>query len=446
MTDHDSLRTVTVVGLGKLGAPVAATFAAKGHRVFGVDADPERVALVQAGRAPVFEPGLEEQLAAAGPRLVATTDCRTAVLASELTFILVPTPSEPDGGFSLRFVLAACDAIGQALGERTAYHVVVVTSTVMPGHTMGEVRARLEARSGKRCGRDFGLCYGPEFVALGSVIRNVLAPDFVLIGESDEAAGSLLTSFYRTVCENRPPVARMSPVNAEITKLAVNTFVTTKITFANMLARLCESLPGADVDAVTGALGLDSRIGRKYLRGAIGYGGPCFPRDNLALTSVARRQGIAATLAEATDAANRQQVEVLASLVRAKLPPGGRVGILGLAYKPETDVVEESPGLLLARALLAHGVAVVAYDPVAMEGARRALPAEATFAPALEACVAAADVLVVTTPWEVFRGLGPEQLARPGRPRVVIDCWRILDAARCRAAVDYVAIGVGEPA
>ena len=154
---------------------------------------------------------------------------------------------------------------------------MVLTSTVMPGMTGGPVRAALEETSGKRCGEDFGLCYGPEFIALGSVIRDFLNPDFLLIGESDSRSGEILEQLYHVVCENSPPVARMNLINAEITKLAVNTYVTTKISFANMLARICEKLPEANIDVVTSALGRDTRIGQKYLKGAVSYGDPAFP-------------------------------------------------------------------------------------------------------------------------------------------------------------------------
>src|SRR5262249_32804959 len=210
-----------------------------------------------------------------------------------------------------------CEAIGRALRAKQRFHLVVLTSTVMPGTTGGPVRAALEEASGKRVGQDFGLCYGPEFIALGSVIRDFLNPDFVLIGESDLRSGAMLESLYKEVCENDPPVARMNLVNAEITKLSINSYVTTKISFANMLARICEKLPEADVDVVTAALGLDSRIGTKYLKGAVSYGGPCFPRDNRAFAALARQLDAPADLPEATDPFNRAQARVLAALWRA---------------------------------------------------------------------------------------------------------------------------------
>ena len=174
----------------------------------------------------------------------------------------------------------------------------------------------LEKASGKRMGADFGLCYSPEFIALGSVIRDFLNPDMLLIGESDKRAGDFLQSLYAEVCENKPALARMSFVNAEITKLAVNTYVTTKISYANMLARICEKLSGANVDVITSALGLDTRIGSKYLKGAVSYGGPCFPRDNLALAQLAQQLGVPPDLAQTVDRFNRAQISWLADLVQ----------------------------------------------------------------------------------------------------------------------------------
>ena len=435
-------RAVSVLGLGKLGAPMAACFAHKGHRVIGVDTNPETVRLINEGRAPLYEPRLQELIRANRNKIICTENYEEAILSSDITFILLPTPSDQHGGFSLCHVLSACERLGKVLRNKR-YHLVVLTSTVLPGATENEVRPILEANSQKRCGSGFGLCYSPEFVALGSVIHNLLNPDFILIGESDPEAGERLASFYRTICDNQAPVARMNAVNAEITKLAVNTFVTTKITFANMLARVCERIAGADADVVTAALGLDARIGGRYLKGAIGYGGPCFPRDNLAFSFLAQQLGARADLAEATHHANREEVHRLASLVRSKNAKDGSVGILGLAYKPDTDVIEESQGLLLAEALVAARIPVVAYDPAAMNNARHRLNGSLRFAESLETCVKEADVLVITTPWEAFRHLEPALLRRPGSRRVVIDCWRILDLEIVGSVVDYIALGVG---
>ena len=212
-------KKAAVIGLGKLGAPLAACLAANGVTVIGVDDDPLKADAINRQQPPVHEPGLAELLAKTSERLTAVDDIEAAVRDTDITFIVVSTPSEPNGGFSLRYVNPVCEGIGRALARKTEYHVVVLTSTVMPGTTGGHVRQLLERVSGKRVGKDFGLCYSPEFIALGSVIRDFLNPDMLLIGESDARAGDFLQSLYADVCENKPAVARMSFVNAEITKL-----------------------------------------------------------------------------------------------------------------------------------------------------------------------------------------------------------------------------------
>ncbi|MCX5661528.1 MAG: nucleotide sugar dehydrogenase [Planctomycetota bacterium] len=449
---HDApsaLPRLCVVGLGKLGSPIAACLAAKGFTVVGVDTDPAKIDAIKQGKSPVFEPGLDEMLARTAGRLTATADLAAATHATDVTFIIVPTPSEADGGFSLRFALPACRTIGQALRSKETPHLVVMTSTVMPGATDGPLRQALEQSSGRRCGDGWGLCYSPEFVALGSVIRDFLSPDFLLIGQSDAASGDRLESILRQTVENKPAVARVDSVNAELTKLAVNTFVTTKITYANMIAEICHRLPGANVDQVTAALGLDTRIGAKYLRGAVGYGGPCFPRDNAALSSLARELGAQARLAEVVDQTNRHGVQRIADLVYSHLPSGptrGRVAVLGLSYKPHTDVTEQSQGLLLARTLADAGLDVTVFDPAAMNNAKAVLHDAVKYAADLRQAVEAGDVVVAITPWEEFKTIEPTWLSRPASPRVLIDCWRYLDAAALSAVTNYVPLGIGPEA
>ena len=424
---------------------MAACFAAGGLPVIGVDSDILKVEAVERGEAPVFEPGLQEFIQANLQRLSASTGIRRAVLETQITFIVVATPSQPDGGFSLHYVLPACEQIGQALQAKGDFHVVVLTSTVMPGATEGPVREVLERASGKVAGRDFGLCYGPEFIALGSVIRDFLNPDFVLIGESDARSGAILEALYQKVCRNAPPVARMGLVSAEVAKLAVNTYVTTKISFANMLARICEKLPGADVDAVTGALGMDSRIGHRYLKGAISYGGPCFPRDNRALIALARRVGAPANIAEVTDSFNRAQIRWLADVASMHCNGERSVSILGLTYKPNTDVVEAAPGVLLAQELISRGIAVTAYDPAGGRRAETLLEGAARIAESAEECVQAAEVVVVTTPWPEFIHLRPEIWSanhhKRCTPRTVLDCWNVLGQLRGRPGIRHVRFG-----
>jgi UDPglucose 6-dehydrogenase len=433
---------ISVIGLGKLGCPLAALLASKGHSVVGADLSQDLVATVNAGKAPFDEPLLQDYLDQAGSRLTATTSPEDAAAATDVSMIIVPTPSSADGTFSNRFVLGAIEAIGRGLKRKDGYHMVVVISTVMPGSCEGEIRSALEAHSGRSLGPSLGLCYSPEFVALGSVFRNMLTPDMVLIGQSDPQAGDELAVIYGSVVENAPAVCRMNLVNAELTKISVNTYVTTKISYANMLSELCERLPGADVDAVTAAIGMDSRIGSKYLKGALGYGGPCFPRDNRAFSVLAQRLGAQALIAEATDAVNRRQVARLEAAVTAALGDGGTVAILGLSYKPDTPVIEESQSMDLARLLIAAGHRVVVYDPAAMPEALAALP---QLVPAASAAGAAAlaDVVVIGAAWAEFKLLPCESLKRADRRVKIVDPWRLLPVETFGSVADVVWLGQG---
>jgi UDPglucose 6-dehydrogenase len=320
---------------------------------------------------------------------------------------------------------------------------VVLTSTVMPGSTGGEVRQALERASGKTCGQHFGLCYSPEFIALGSVIRDFYFPDFLLIGESDARSGEMLAEIYRRTCKNSPFVARMNFINAEITKLAVNTYITTKISYANMIARLCEKLAEADATVVTNALGLDTRIGPRYLKGAVSYGGPCFPRDNRALAALAARVGASSGLAEATDAFNQAQIRLLAKMVASHRTGDGAIGILGITYKPDTDVVEEAFGLLLAQQLSSEGHRVEVFDPSA--DAARCLSdcKNIRCAASARECISRSEVVVLATPWQEFREIPAMDWASTNGARTVIDCWRVLDQLKGVEGVRYVPLGAG---
>jgi UDPglucose 6-dehydrogenase len=443
------VKSISVIGLGKLGSPLAACLAARGLRVIAADVDPRKVDATNRGEPAVHEPGLAELIRESEGRLRATADVEAAVSDSEVTFIVVGTPSEASGGFSLRYVLPACEKIGNAMRKKQEFHLVVLTSTVMPGDTEREVKPALEKASGKRCGIGFGLCFSPEFIALGSVIRDFYNPDFVLIGESDVRSGDMLAEIYKHVCKNSPQMARMNFVNAEVTKLAVNTFVTTKISFANMIARLCEKLPGAEANVVTAALGKDTRIGSKYLNGGISYGGPCFPRDNRAFSALAASLGSFSDLAEATDRFNRAQIKWLAELVKKHLAAesaAALVGILGLTYKPNTDVVEESVGVLLTQELSASGIPVSVYDP-STDKTPAAIDCKGVrYATSAAECIAAADVVVLATPWQAFKEIPALAWARVSEPRVVIDCWQALGSLDGAEGVRYVCLGSGSEA
>jgi UDPglucose 6-dehydrogenase len=432
----------SVVGLGKLGASMAAAIASHGLDVVGVDVNRHAVDLLNNGKPPIQETDLEQVIQQNLTHLRATSDYADAVLNSDVTFVVVPTPSDERGAFSISYAEEAFHEVGRALARKNDYHLVVLTSTVLPGATRYGLIPVIEQASGKVCGRDFGVCYSPEFIALGTVIRDFLNPDFTLIGEFDARAGETLQQCYAPIFENNPPVRRMSLENAELTKIALNAFVTTKITFANMLASLCERIPGGDVDAVSNALGLDHRIGRSYLAGGMGFGGPCFPRDNVALGFVARELDTVDTLPGITHSLNEARPDALIERLQPFIRPGVGVSVFGLSYKPLSHVIEQSHSVKIIRRLLSLGARVTAYDPLAGPAARQEFGESVRVANTAAECLDGAEVVILTTPDPAFRNLTKEELGGAGQGAVFLDVWRMMDADLVSSCgLRYIATG-----
>ncbi len=383
---------ISVVGIGRLGICFAAVFANRQHRVISVDINEERVQEINERRLETMEPFLADYLRAS-EELEATTDYGYAVANTDVTFIVVNTPSRPDGDFSNEQVESALKSMSPALREKKD-HLVVVASTVMPGSMRNFSRLLSMPH--------IGLCYNPSFIAQGDIIRGIEEPDLVLIGESDSWSGDLLQSLWDETLRVRLPIARMSWENAELTKITLNAYITMKISFANTLAEMCERLRGGDVDLVTKAIGLDSRISGEYLKGALGYGGPCFPRDNRAFSRAASTLGVEAPLASIVDIVNKRQIERVLGLVEGL--PGEKV-VLGLTYKPGTDIIEESQAAEITERLGAKW-----YDPSGCSYT-------------LDEVLKDAGVVVIATPWPEF-----ERLRREDFPEdcFVVDCWRLL--------------------
>lgn len=415
----------SVIGLGKLGCSMAAAIASRGIEVIGVDINQRTVEMLNAGHAPVQETNLELIIQENKHRLYATLNHEEAILNSDISFVIVPTPSDEKGAFSLQYAKWAFRKIGKSIAKKNDYHLVVLTSTVLPGSTRYGLLPVLETESGKTCGTDFGLCYSPEFIALGSVIQDFLNPDFTLVGEFDDHSGNILEECYSKIMMHSPPCKRMSIENAELAKLALNTFITTKITYANMLAELCEQIPGGDVDIVTDAIGTDSRIGRRYLTGAMGYGGPCFPRDNVALSFFAKAMGTKAEIAETTHLLNQSLIGKFTRRFLEKIDRSKTIAVLGMAYKPYSHVIEESHSVFLARSLANAGIRVVVYDPLSGDLVRGELKDKVVVLNTLKDCLEQADIYMITTPDPEFKALTANDFK--GKHVTVVDFWRILD-------------------
>ncbi|WP_263834154.1 nucleotide sugar dehydrogenase [Salinibacter sp.] len=412
--------SASVVGLGNLGACLAASLAHGGISVRGVDVDEDVVRAFQDERAPYDEPDLLQYIREGSQNLRATTDY-SVISETDVTFLFVNTPSRDDGGYSLESVRKAARSIGEQLAGMDDYHLVVLRSTVMPGTTTGELRDILENASGKTAGKDFGLCYCPEFTAVGKVISLMENPDFFLIGEYDERSGEVLSDLYREWVDEPSPVRRTDPVSAEIVKMAINTYVTTKISFANNLAQICDGI-GGDVDEVTDIITDDWRINGNFFTAGTAYGGPCFPRDNKAFTALAEAAGTAAPLAAATDQVNRNHTSWIAKKVRDVTPPSGSVGILGMAFKPGVTSTRESQGRKLVSELQDE-FNMHCYDSMGAEALRRQFNEEVIIEESIPDVISQASTVIITVRRDEY---APKSLYE-NNDVVVVDPWRFLE-------------------
>jgi len=428
---------VTVVGLGKLGACLAAILAEKKFSVTGIDINSTIVDSINKKKAPVLETGLDQLIKKTGKYLVAHHDLKLAASKADIIFLVLPTPSKKDDTFSLKYILNACESIG--FGLKTNPHqfpLIVLTSTVIPGDCEHSIIPRLEKISGKKCGVDFGFCYNPEFIALGSVIKDMQNPDLVLIGEYNEASGKKLMDIYPEIIENKATVERMNLVNAEIVKLSINTYVTTKISYANMLTQICHHTPNADIDVISKTLGKDSRIGQKYLTGGSPYGGPCFPRDNRAFIKMAKNKNLVSHIASATDQVNDDHLEFIFHLIKGASAKIKSIGLLGLSYKPATSVLDESSGIQLAKKLIRKNYKVSFYDPNVAETNIKKLH-KSTWSKILSN----SDMIIILNNDKAYTNFEPEDI----KPKtLVLDCWRILNTKKWKNYSQLISLGVGK--
>jgi UDPglucose 6-dehydrogenase len=420
-----ALRSVAVVGLGKLGLPLACLLAVRGCRVAGIDCQAQVVEGVNQGRYTGPEPLVADLLSMAAGRLTAYTDF-APICETEAAFVVVPTPSDADDRFSLEHVLPVVRRIAQeaSLACKGTY-IIVLVSTVMPGACDRIVLPAIWVASAGHQGGGVELVYAPEFVALGDVVRGMVQPSLVLIGGQSEHAVDRVARTMETIVTHRPAFVRTNFINAETAKLALNALVSTKIACANLLAELCHHLPGADVDAVTRAVGADPRIRPLYLRGGLGFGGPCFPRDVRALGALCRELKVAPRLPDMVSAMNDALPGLVADFVIRCHQSQGVIGILGLAYRAGTGIVEGSHPLKIAGRLALSGSPVHVYDPLVREAdCPRLASLKVHFCQDVRSVFEAAATIVIAGQATEFRKLKPAWLGQ----RTVVDCWRHLPA------------------
>lgn len=444
--------TIAILGTGYVGLVAAAVFADRGFSVLTSTQDPEKVKTINQGKAPFFEKDLDplvEKTVKDGT-LKAVQGRKEAVLKSDILFIAVGTPSLMSGEADLRLIKETAVAIGETLREKDDYTLVVTRSTVVPGTTRNLVLPLLEEHSGKKAGKDFGVCMSPEFLRQGAAVLDTQSPDSVVIGQLDERSGDVLKNFSNGVYKGQDtPVLRMNLESAEMVKYGRNTFLAMNISFINELARIAETIPGVDVSQVVKGVGADWRINPAFLNAGCGYGGSCFPKDVKALISFARTRSIEPQLLEAVEEVNEQQAAHMVAIALQEL--GGslkkkKIALLGLSFKPGTDDMREAPSIKIANHLYAHEANIVAYDPKSIPNSKNRFIRDTIkidYAESLEEALKDADCCMLLTEWDEFAAVPADVFNSCMKRSVVIDGRRVFDDAFRSSVARYRGIGLG---
>jgi len=441
-------RNISVVGTGYVGLCTAVGFASKGYKVVTSTHNQEKASLINKGIPPFYEPHLKEMLQKAVKEylLKCVLNREEAILNTDITFIAVATPQQPDGSINLQYIKEAACEIGAALKKKHGYHLVVVKSTVVPGTSENVVKPAIEKHSGKCCGDDFGLCMNPEFLREGAALEDTLYPDRIVVGEYDSKSGDTLEALYKDFYNKKlPPLVRTTLSTAELIKYANNAFLATKVSFINTIANLCRKVPRADVTTVAKAIGMDERIGPLFLNAGLGYGGSCFPKDVKALMAYSKSLGYDLKILDAVEDVNATQPFVAVELACEMLDSlkDKRIAILGLAFKPNTDDMREAVSIKIVDKLLQEGADVVAYDPIAMRNAKEIFDNRITYASSEIECIKDADCCIVVTEWDEFKRLKPEDFIQSMRQPCLIDGRRIYDPKKFNSELRFMAVGLG---
>lgn len=394
---------ISVVGAGYVGLVTGTCLSEAGHEVVLVDVDHRKVSRINRRESPIYEEGLDAILQEkVGAGLTATSKLYTAVSETDATFICVGTPSSEDGSVDLSYVEKSSNDIGKILKDKKDFHVVIVKSTVVPGTTEDIVLPILERESGKTRGADFGVAMNPEFLREGRAVEDFRHPDRIVIGCMDEKTRKLVTDIYST---HTCPVMHTCPRTAEMIKYASNSFLAAKLSFINEVGNICKKM-GVNVYEVAEGMGFDERISPSFLNAGPGFGGSCFPKDVLALISMARRVGEEPLMLENLLEVNEKQPQKVVELVKSRMEIEGKtIGVLGLAFKAGTDDVRSSPAISVVKHLISEGAQVTAYDPKAIQNAKRALGPAIKYAKTAQEVLSSCDATVILTEWEEFKKL-----------------------------------------
>jgi UDPglucose 6-dehydrogenase len=413
---------IAIIGTGYVGL-VTASLANFDHEVNCIDLSKEKIDMINKGISPIYEPGLEEILKKnlEEGRLKATVDYEV-IDDSDVVFICVGTPSNDDGSINLSQIKSASASIGKRLKESEKYKVVVVKSTVVPGTTKNVVIPILESNSGKKLGKDFGVCMNPEFLKEGSGVRDFLEPDKIVIGGYDKKSSSYLIDLYSSFNKKIPRIL-VDLSTAEMIKYAQNAALASRVSFINEIANICEKF-SVDVNEVAQAIGLDKRIGPLFLKAGAGFGGSCFPKDVKALLAASRSAGIEPILIKSVLDVNDKQPLRMIELAKEVIGDFNNktISVFGLSFKPNTDDMREAPSITIINSLLKNGAKVKVYDPQATDNAKKIFNDSVEYAPSKEDCVKNTDLCMIVTEWKEFKELVLSSINCP-----IIDGRRILN-------------------
>ena len=432
---------VSVIGTGYVGLVTGATLADLGNEVVCLDILEEKINMLNSGKSPIYEPGLDELLKRGlkSKRLIGSTEIEQNVRNSDITFICVGTPSDKNGNIDLSYIKSASSSIGRALRDKSEEHTVIVKSTVVPLTTEEVVMPNILKKSGwKR--ENLGIGMNPEFLREGSAIHDAQNPDRIVIGFADEVARKTLNELYNPYkCKK----LECSPRTAELIKYASNSFLATKISFVNEVANM-SNVWGIDFQEVAEGMGLDSRISPEFLRAGAGFGGSCFPKDVKALAAAAKNSKVESLMLKATLEVNEVQPKIVVKMAEERLGviKGKKIAILGLAFKPDTDDVRESRSEIVIRELMEKGANIVAHDPEGMPNFKEIIDVKMT--PTPELATEKADCVIIMTEWDVYKKIDLESLLERMNGNVLIDGRRALNAKKAdKIGFDYKTIGLG---
>lgn len=445
------IKKAAVIGAGPAGLTFACFLASRNVRTFLYEQDSGKRKGLSDGVTHFYEPELRSMLSRClkSGRLRVAASTKDAVGEADVTFVSVNTPTSPKGAINLSYIKRSCVEIGKALAKLKRFHIVVVRSTIVPGTTTHVLQPLLERHSGKVSGKGFGLAVQPEFLREGKAIWDLAHPSRIVIGSNDEKTREALVSLCRRMYANaNPPIIVGTPATAEMIKYASNCFLATKISFINEIANISERLGEIDMPVVAQGVGLDPRIGPENLKAGIGYGGACLPKDIDALVFRAKMFHYKPALLESVRWINQSQPKQIVEIVRKQLGTlrGRKASILGLAFKPDTDDVRDSPSIALAQTLVQKGCRVSVFDPQALQNARKILGTRVTYSRDEFDCVSGSDCCFVCTPWKRFESLDFVRLATLMRKPLLVDCKMTYDFRNLPAEVTYIGLGRARPA